>query len=295
MKAYYSANGGGSVGSFSAIEQAFMRSRGASGTAYDDLAYNYWTSFGPAIGPANVSNGIAGWWKADNMGTSYADNASVSSWADSSGNGRTLSQGTGANQPLYRSSSGVIPLPNSKPVVQFDGVSDYLLGSGFSLLTGLAEATGFLVFAPTTAGYAGPRLGIFNGATTNDYQDGFQMQTATAQTIPYTALDYGGVKGGADNQFTVSSTGQNVYAVMTAVWSTGIAAYFNGTSVGSNSTNGGTLNASNIVLGARFYSGIVQNAYAPVGIAEAIFYNRALNTTDRQAVESYLRTKYGTP
>jgi hypothetical protein len=36
-------------------------------------------------------------------------------------------------------------------------------------------------------------------------------------------------------------------------------------------------------------------AFASTNIGEILFYNSALSTTDRQAVELYLKNKWGTP
>ena len=71
-----------------------------------------------AFSPTDIS-GLQLWLKADSL--SLNDNDAVGSWTDSSGNGNTANQGTAANKPTFKSS-----IINGKPVVRFDGTSDFL-------------------------------------------------------------------------------------------------------------------------------------------------------------------------
>jgi hypothetical protein len=77
--------------------------------------------------------GCSGWWKVDSI-SGLSDGDSVASWSDSSGNNLTLSQATGSAKPTYVSyTDGGI---NGKPVITFDGTSDYLtLSSSLDLGT----------------------------------------------------------------------------------------------------------------------------------------------------------------
>jgi hypothetical protein len=69
----------------------------------------------PAAFGVNTVSGLQAWWRADK--------ATASSWADKSGNGYDLAQGTADNQPAVVS-GGI----NGKPVVRFGG-NDYLFRS----------------------------------------------------------------------------------------------------------------------------------------------------------------------
>lgn len=62
---------------------------------------------------------LLAWYRAD-QGITTA--TGVSQWDDLSGNARHLTQGTGANQPVFGATSG----PNSQPSVTFDGTNDSL-------------------------------------------------------------------------------------------------------------------------------------------------------------------------
>ncbi len=60
-------------------------------------------------------------WLAADLGLSLNDGDPVTTWPDQSGNGNDAIQGVGANQPTFQ--DGVL---NSRPVIRFDGVSEYL-------------------------------------------------------------------------------------------------------------------------------------------------------------------------
>lgn len=55
-------------------------------------------------------------------GLGLSDNDPVADWADQSGVGNSATQGTGANQPTFKSADG----PGSRPCILFDGTTDFL-------------------------------------------------------------------------------------------------------------------------------------------------------------------------
>lgn len=75
--------------------------------------------------PMDLGASLLAWWKADSLALS--NGAAVTSWSDSSGNGRTLTQATGANQPVFNTAQ-----VNGLPVVTFDGTNDYLATAAFA-------------------------------------------------------------------------------------------------------------------------------------------------------------------
>lgn len=68
--------------------------------------------------PLALSN-LAAWYRADRGIT--LNGSTVSAWADQSGNGRHLSQGTAANQPTF-TASGI----GGQPSLTFDGTNDHV-------------------------------------------------------------------------------------------------------------------------------------------------------------------------
>lgn len=94
---------------------------GFTSTVTDFYTYNY-STFTPLQIPSMVA-----WYKADAI-TGLADAAAVTTWADSSDNGRGATQATSGSRPTYRTN-----IIASKPVVRFDGTDDFLRTSTFSL------------------------------------------------------------------------------------------------------------------------------------------------------------------
>lgn len=82
--------------------------------------------------------GFAGWYKADSL--SLANNAAITQWNDSSPFARHLTQGTVANQPLFKTNQ-----VNGFPGILFDGSNDF-----FSLPS-LTLATDFTVLCVNTS------------------------------------------------------------------------------------------------------------------------------------------------
>lgn len=192
----------------------------------------------------------------------------VSNWADQGINGNDVVQATGTNQPLW-----VDAVINSRPVVRFDGVDNYLsrglAGSAFSKLTLI------IVCRPRDASAT---VGIFSWAA------------GLGDTAPFIIIQRNStdvrfyVNGGY--QFTVAhATDATHLYVLTwdgATWTL----YTDGGS-GSTYSGGGSGNSTSIILG-NGYAG-----YAFVEIPELMIYSRVLSTTERQTLETTLKSEYG--
>jgi hypothetical protein len=106
------------------IAIGFMVSAAFSGSAQE-----------AAISPADIA-GLAAWYQADNIidGAEPATGSAVTSWFDSSGNGKTL---TGGLLTLVGSSATF----GNMPAVSFDGVNDILTSSATLIGTYLCPVT----------------------------------------------------------------------------------------------------------------------------------------------------------
>jgi hypothetical protein len=91
-----------------------------------------------ATDPATLSPAL--WFKADALALS--DGAAVSSWTDSSGNGRHATQATAGKQPTYKTN-----IWNGKPVVRFDGGDG--LGTAAADLSAQQVMTWYIVASAT--------------------------------------------------------------------------------------------------------------------------------------------------
>ncbi len=253
--------------------------------AYRGTAFSGVTTANIQIDPltANVSrSGMMMWLKSDNSVTSGGVGTGVSAWGDVSGNGNNATQATGTNQPTLQNG------PNSLPTVRFDGTNDFMqLPQGLSNFT--AGASIFVVTNPTTIG-SGKRFFEFATSPSHD-------NIAISESAPNGAQFNVNLSSGTAS--TVLSTN-----ALTASTYQLIEAMHNGAGIGTFLTNGtqGAQNTMNNIPNvtrtnnylARDYSGTSTN-YLTGEIAEIIMYNRNLSTSERQAVEGYLFTRYALP
>ena len=122
--------------------------------------------FAPAWTPANIATAL--WLDAADAATVTLATG-VAAWVDKSGNGRTASQGTAANQPSYAATL------NGNSVLTFDGSNDALslaagltLGVNFGLFvlfrpatTIVAATAGTYLFSSSALGSASAPLFLF--------------------------------------------------------------------------------------------------------------------------------------
>lgn len=67
------------------------------------------------------------WYKSESLSSAYANGDSISSWSDSSGNSRDITQATSANQPI-----AVANAVNGYMAADFDGANDYLSSASYT-------------------------------------------------------------------------------------------------------------------------------------------------------------------
>lgn len=222
---------------------------------------------GTAFNPATVAN-LAAWFKADSGTSTTTDGVAISQWNDSSVNVRHATQATGSLQPLYKAA-----IQNGLPVVRFDGVDD-------QLKTGV-----FVLNQPATFFVVGAYRGVFNAAK-NILTDG--LSAAFANVISRDSATLVGCFAGTTAQ-DVTTTPQSfhVYSVIFNGASSEIRADGGTATVG----NAGVNTAGGVSLGASATGGNTGD----VDLGEVLAYAAAVSTTDRQAIEGYLKTKWGTP
>lgn len=191
----------------------------------------------------------------------------VSAWADQSGNGNHITQGTAANQPLW--------LPNglnNKPTLRFDGVNDVLASGAMTLVQ--PETICMLYKKITTAGPGTADI-IYDGAA-------FGSMLLRSDNSPQTIIQDGVGFAAASER----GLGSFVYATDV----------FNGASstISSNGTQlatgnaGNALNANGFVLGA----GATPVRWANIEVAEVIIYNRTLTAAEQALIDAYRKTRF---
>jgi hypothetical protein len=204
----------------------------------------------------------------------------VSQWDDKSGNGRNVTQGTGASQPT----TGTRTI-NGLNVLDFDG-NDLLGRTTATQLVSTVDGTftAFTVVLTDTVA-----AGVSAGIMTQDSGSGTRMPQMLRRLgdLRGTVRVAGGVF--SDYSGTVVTTTVPV-TLATAHQTNNIEAWVGGLSDGPTATTGsnGTI-ASVVRVGVA--SGTVQNFDGT--IAEIIVYPYLLANDDFNLVGSYLSTKWG--
>jgi hypothetical protein len=209
------------------------------------------------------TSGLVGWWDADDASTfDYSTAPAVAQWRDKSGNSRHLSAFV-----TNLSRNGTL---NGRTTVMGKG-------NGYLGTPQWAMSQPFTMFAVARLTTAG------------------QPQSSAITLYPDSRI--------------YATSGTNYVAIWnssagfnhaTAQWGTGahvVAALFNGASssiiVDGGSATVGTVSIPPAVSGGNL---VIPGPENWVGdLAEFIVYDKALSTVERQQVETYVRTKWGTP
>lgn len=232
-----------------------------------------------------MPDGLALWLRSDRgISTDTNTTTTVSLWADQSGNGRDLGQGSKSLQPLY-----VTGGLNGLPVLRFDGVGTYLKAAYSAGLLATRAAL-FVVYKPT--------------ANQTNFAAGLPYSDNTSWVDPYVGIHLGQTAAGSNGRFWMNSGATNAefqagamntgtfYTQAISYDGSNMIGYVNGTSVNSAAM---TVDPSysgqpRFVVGTR--SADALGEYLGGDIAEIIFYNSTLSEVNRLKVETYLNSKY---
>ncbi len=242
------------------------------------------------------------WLKADNIDNNNnqgkTDATAIASWYDSSGNGHTFSQSSGANQPLLKIGKG-----GGGWAARFDGTNSYMEIAAMTASSVFASQTDLSVFLvlrqDRTAGAAAadqPVLAFKGGANASNVFSLIAPEAAGSITAVF------GQIGGADpdalalakplyweNSLHImslviakSGTDGNVTLHIDGVETLPVIADYNG--LFSNGTvSNFELGRNNVTGGATKFKG---------DIYELLIFSSALIPAEITKVETYLQTKY---
>ena len=233
------------------------------------LAETGWT-------PAQISTAL--WLDAADASTIILNATTVSQWNDKSGNSRNVSQANSALQPLY-TLGGL----NGLNIADFDGADDVLNGLGISNFVTNNSYSAFVVGLARTIA-TNDVLGYVNEAFYGDAGGYMAMYLQSSNLIG--AYNWDGANKVATNAYTPNT----VVIGYSELSSGSIRIRTNGGSeTATVSSNTASLSGA-IQIGRNYNS----NTFCLDGkIAEVIFTNAALSTTNRQLIEGYLAHKWG--
>lgn len=219
-----------------------------------------------------------GWYRGD-LGLSLDGSNNVITWADQSGLSQTMAGGS--HRPAYSSSLANF---NNQPGLSFDGTTQYLVCSSFSLNSGtFLEA--HAVCRVTTNSNTGA---IFGNASTNTPE----LRCDTNGTSkPYTAW--------GQNPPSAAQGGSSILNAAVALygnWTGGASTYVEALNVGNVSEvvfSGGAARtlSTNVAqgIGARPTGTIFVAMTAP----EFAFFNAALTSGQHTRLQAYFHSRYG--
>jgi PKD repeat protein len=230
------------------------------------------------IKPNNI-NGNTLWLKADT--SLVLTGTQVAQWNDISGNNHSFIQSTAVDQPILTNAGTIL---NNKPVVRFDGASDFLNG-GDILNVGTNSQTTFVVARGTGVYYA--KYG--NGVSPLNIYSCYNL--GSEEAIEFAGLGFQAFSTTNATNFHIlnfradrtAGTGR-LYRNLAQV----AGANLTGVTSGYNMTT-----TNPLLLGRYRLSG---SAFFMNGdMAEVIFYNVSLNDSLRGIVGNYLSDKYAPP
>lgn len=209
------------------------------------------------------------WYNADDL--VGADSSAVSSWADASGNSRTLTQGTGPAQPLLRTT---LPWFNGHQAVAFDGTDDTITNTS----TGASASAVWSAFAVVRNADTSTRY-VFNARGSNfldlwNESSRWRFRANNAGTLAESA----------------SAPDTGVYLIGGISSATSQRVFRNGIQLGQ-SAGTGSVTPSSFFMGANngtvnFWSG---------EIAEVVVYSATLTLAQMAELTNYFANKYALP
>lgn len=227
-------------------------------------------------------NDVAGntlWLAADS--NLVMNGSAVASWNDLSGNGHNFQQITPSDQPLLVSSA---PAINNKPVLRFDGVSDFM-SAGDVINVGTGNLTTFMVAKGTGSYYSK------FGAATSPFNIYACYNIGSTQGHEFAGVGYQAFNSTNSTNFHVISFWANRGGNLARLYRN-----FNVITTGAitGAPSGYNMTTSNPLLVGR-YALTGTPYYLNGDVAEVVFYNSNLNDSLRGLVQNYISYKYAPP
>ena len=214
---------------------------------------------------------LAAWYRAD-LGITL-NGGNVSAWADQSGNGRHLSQGTAANQPAFSAGGGSA----GQDMINFDGANDVLESGVFAVATPLQV-------------YMVAKWDVVNATDTNVIFSGDSTVPSNSCRVSVrnvsTAVAIWGTGGGVITTGAATALAWHYWGL---TWTGGASSEIKQDGVSQITGNPGATAINGITVGA--FDGA--STPADASVAEIIIYSSILSAADEARLNAYLKSRYG--
>lgn len=214
-------------------------------------------------------------------------------WLDASPRAFVAAQSLSANRPVFRAD-------DVEALVRFDGKDDYLaLSVGKRRVN---EVTLFVLAAPRSN--RGLFVGLFGGAVAgqNDYTSGLNLDFGPTSTKELSVLNVESAGAGGFRNFIqpgknlaahLPFEGFHVFTVRSKVGANGSEVFLDGLKLGERERKESVIGLDEMVIGGRIYSNDdgeppFAQGFFDGDLAAVLVYERALNETERKAVEQTL-------
>lgn len=220
--------------------------------------------------PATIHGGnLIAWWRP---GVGVTLNGSkVATWADQSGNGHDLSNGTDAARPTYNATGG----PNSKPSMLFDGSDDRLNNTTIDRPAPGTTATYFVLICRQIT-WTGNRA-LWGGNTA------FGLACRQGGAEPEIQQYDGNGNANEGTGLTLNTWGR-----VAAGYTGSVASFMKIIGTEASGENPGNSNSNGFSIGAANAFGV-----SNIEVCEAWMVSGIPNTTQRDDEDDYITTNYG--
>ena len=209
--------------------------------------------------------GLKSWHRSD-LGITL-NGSTVSSWADQSGNGFNLDQGTGSKQPLFE--SGAL---NGLPVITLDGVDDYLRCASFTCAIPYSKFIVVKIISWTGYDF------IYNGG-------GLINSVNMLFPSPTVSMASGGAYSNESLSF-----GLGAFALLATKMAGSSGSYLQKNNDAKTDVTG-IGNGSDSAFNLGIYSNLFSYA-GNISVAEIIQYDRVLSDGEDLQVKKWLNSRY---
>jgi hypothetical protein len=246
---------------------------------YIDFPLAYWVEASGELG-IPVTNGLQLHLKSDSLASTLSHNDEVSTWADSSGNGRNATQSSASVKPKY------VRLSEFDTAVRFDGLNDFMSIANSPFLN--SEEFTLIVACKNNAG-SGNQPVISSSDETDSGYSLVMDRSNTKCTFKWEGTS----SNTLDSNSAVTMIGDKhilsvrIHDTNANAQSDRATFFIDGLSTQDTSTNFTPEDTSAFNIGkdaSDFFKG---------DIYEIAFYNRNLDALELEKVEGYLARKHG--